>query len=127
MTRDGLAAALAAIGIPERQINMRATQIWHWIYLRGATDFSEMTNVSRDLRAALAAAYALTRPEIVTEQVSSDGTRLAAESAACGGVWPSAPTGPVTPRRSTAPWPLLPLRPSTSRYFQWLEKCDRSW
>ena len=75
MTRDGLAAALAAIGIPERQINMRATQIWHWIYLRGATDFSEMTNVSRDLRAALAAAYALTRPEIVTEQVSEDGTR----------------------------------------------------
>jgi len=75
LTRAGLAEALAAIGIPERQIGMRTGQLWHWIYLRGATDFAEMTNVSKDLRALLAAHYAITRPEIVTEQVSGDGTR----------------------------------------------------
>ena len=75
LTRAGLAEALTAIGIPERQVNMRAGQLWHWIYLRGATDFGQMTNVSKDLRAVLAAHYALTRPEIVAEQVSEDGTR----------------------------------------------------
>ena len=75
MTRDGLAAALFGANVPESQVNMRARQLWHWIYLRGATDFAAMTNVSKDLRAIFAAAFALTRPEIVTEQVSADGTR----------------------------------------------------
>ena len=75
LTRTGLSEALAAVGIPDRQINMRAGQLWHWIYLRGATDFNEMTNVSKDLRSVLAEHYALSRPEIVTEQVSEDGTR----------------------------------------------------
>ncbi len=50
LTRDGLAAALAGVGIPDRQVRMRAGQLWHWIYLRGATDFDEMTNISKDLR-----------------------------------------------------------------------------
>ena len=75
LTREGLAEALVAIGIPERQVNMRAGQLWHWIYLRGVTDFAAMTNIAKDLRTTLADAYALTRPEIVTEQVSEDGTR----------------------------------------------------
>ena len=75
LSRAGLSEALGAIGIPDRQINMRAGQLWHWIYLRGATDFSEMTNVSKDLRSVLAEHYALSRPQIVTEQVSEDGTR----------------------------------------------------
>ncbi len=75
LTREGLAEALVAIGIPEQQVNMRAGQLWHWIYLRGVTDFAEMTNIAKNLRTTLADAYALTRPEIVTEQVSEDGTR----------------------------------------------------
>ena len=54
---------------------MRTAQLWHWLYVRGATDFAEMTNVSKGLRADLAEAYAVSRPEIVTEQVSEDGTR----------------------------------------------------
>jgi 23S rRNA (adenine2503-C2)-methyltransferase len=75
LTRAGLADALAAAGIADRQVKMRAGQIWNWIYLRGATDFAEMTNISKDLRSALAGTFALTRPEIVTEQISEDGTR----------------------------------------------------
>ena len=75
LTRGGLAAALTAAGIPERQVRMRAGQIWHWLYLRGATDFAAMTNIAKDLRAELAEKFALTRPEIVTEQISDDGTR----------------------------------------------------
>ncbi|MCR4282759.1 MAG: 23S rRNA (adenine(2503)-C(2))-methyltransferase RlmN [Bauldia sp.] len=75
MTRQGLAAALAGAGVPERQVRMRAAQLWHWVYVRGATDFAAMGNVSKELRATLGEAFALTRPEIVTEQVSEDGTR----------------------------------------------------
>ena len=75
MTRSELAAALGRAGIPARQVNMRLGQLWHWIYVRGATDFAAMTNVSKELRADLAAHFRITRPEIVTEQVSEDGTR----------------------------------------------------
>ena len=75
MSRAELGQALAAIGVPAAQIRMRAGQLWHWLYVRGATDFAAMTNVAKGLRAALAEAYAVTRPEIVTEQVSEDGTR----------------------------------------------------
>ncbi len=74
-SRIELSAALAGIGIPERQARMRVAQLWHWIYIRGATDFEAMTNVSRELRSTLAGHFALSRPEIVTEQVSDDGTR----------------------------------------------------
>ncbi len=74
-TRAELAEALAAIGVPAREIRMRTAQLWHWIYHHGIHDFSAMLNVSKHLRAALAEAYTLERPEIVTEQLSTDGTR----------------------------------------------------
>ncbi len=54
---------------------MRAEQVWGWIYHYGVTDFAAMTNVAKDLRAKLAEHYSLARPEIVTQQVSQDGTR----------------------------------------------------
>lgn len=75
MTRDKLAEALRSIGIEERQLRMRVAQLWHWLYWRGATDFSGMTNVSKDLRARLAEHFVVGRPEIVAEQISVDGTR----------------------------------------------------
>jgi 23S rRNA (adenine2503-C2)-methyltransferase len=73
--RQGLRTALAGIGVPDKQLNMRVGQLWSWIYVRGATDFNDMSDVSKELRATLARAYCLDRPEIVTEQVSVDGTR----------------------------------------------------
>ena len=75
LTRAGLAEALAAVGVPEREHRMRVAQLWHWIYFQGATSFDAMLNVSKVLRATLAEAYTLARPEVVTEQVSRDGTR----------------------------------------------------
>jgi 23S rRNA (adenine2503-C2)-methyltransferase len=74
-TRAELAQALAAVGVPAREIRMRTTQLWHWIYHHGIRDFSAMLNVSKHLRAALAERYTLERPQIVTEQLSTDGTR----------------------------------------------------
>src|SRR5829696_2675377 len=75
LTRAELTARLAAIGLPERERKMRAAQLWHWIYFRGARSFEEMSNVGKALRARLAEAFTLERPEVVSEQVSKDGTR----------------------------------------------------
>jgi 23S rRNA (adenine2503-C2)-methyltransferase len=71
----GLTEAMADLGVPERQQRMRVNQLWRWIYARGATDFSEITDIAKDLRAELNAAFSIGRPEIVTEQISRDGTR----------------------------------------------------
>jgi 23S rRNA (adenine2503-C2)-methyltransferase len=73
--REGLGSALASIRVPEKQRRMRTAQLWSWIYARGAAGFDQMSDVSKDLRAALAGGYTLARPEIAAEQVSADGTR----------------------------------------------------
>ncbi|MEE4238271.1 MAG: 23S rRNA (adenine(2503)-C(2))-methyltransferase RlmN, partial [Anderseniella sp.] len=61
MTRPQLQAALERIGIPGHQSRMRASQLWHWLYHRGAASFSEMTNISKDLRARFADAFDISR------------------------------------------------------------------
>src|SRR5690348_4684154 len=75
LSRVQLAEALAALGVPERERKMRIQQLWHWIYVRGATSFDVMSSVSKDLRAVLDTHYTLARPEVVAEQISVDGTR----------------------------------------------------
>ena len=75
LTRDELASRLHAVGVPEDRLRMRAKQLWHWIYHRGAVEFGAMTTIGGALRAALAERYSLARPETVTEQRSEDGTR----------------------------------------------------
>ena len=75
LSRAELAAQLEALGVPERQSRMRVRQLWNWLYVRGATDFDGMTDIAKELRAELGRAFTLARPEIVTEQVSMDGTR----------------------------------------------------
>ena len=75
LSRAQLAEALATVGVPPAQRKMRVQQIWHWLYVRGACDFDAMTSVSKELRAALAANFTLERPEVVAEQISTDGTR----------------------------------------------------
>ena len=75
LSRRGLGLALAAIGVPDKQLRMRVNQLWGWLYVRGVTQFDQMSDVSKELRTKLAEAYTLARPEIVSEQVSIDGTR----------------------------------------------------
>jgi 23S rRNA (adenine2503-C2)-methyltransferase len=74
-SREELAQTLRETGVPEKQARMRAAQLWHWLYVRGASGFSRMHNISGPLRAALAEKFTIARPEIVTEQISQDGTR----------------------------------------------------
>ncbi|HEX4766083.1 MAG TPA: 23S rRNA (adenine(2503)-C(2))-methyltransferase RlmN [Lichenihabitans sp.] len=75
LDRTALAEALRALDVPERELRMRVTQLWQWIYGQGATRFEVMLNIGKALRGRLAEAYSLARPEVVSEQVSRDGTR----------------------------------------------------
>ncbi len=75
LTRAGLADALREIGTPDREIRMRVSQLWHWIYFQGAQNFDVMLNVSKAMRQRLAEHFSLARPEVVEELVSADGTR----------------------------------------------------
>ncbi|MDX5357686.1 MAG: 23S rRNA (adenine(2503)-C(2))-methyltransferase RlmN [Rhodobacterales bacterium] len=75
LTRDQLRAALIAAGTPEKQAKMRLGQIWQWVYHWGVRDFALMTNLAKDYRALLAEHFEIAVPEIVTRQISADGTR----------------------------------------------------
>jgi len=75
LTRDGLRDALIAAGTPEKQAKMRTTQLWQWIYQKGVRDFAAMTNLAKEYRALLAENFTVEIPEIVSRDVSADGTR----------------------------------------------------
>lgn len=75
LTRDAMRDALIAAGTPEKQAKMRVGQIWQWIYHWGVRDFDQMTNLAKDYRAMLAEKFTVAVPEVVTRQVSEDGTR----------------------------------------------------
>lgn len=75
LTRDGMRDALIENGTPEKQAKMRVGQIWQWIYQWGKRDFDEMTNLSKTYRAELGEKFVIEVPEVVTRQVSEDGTR----------------------------------------------------
>jgi 23S rRNA (adenine2503-C2)-methyltransferase len=75
LTRQELAEKLASVGVEASKAKMRAEQLWRWIYHYGVTDFAQMTNVAKELRTLLSEHFTLARPEIVTQQISTDGTR----------------------------------------------------
>src|SRR5882672_6954218 len=75
LSKPQMREALAGIGLDEREAKMRAAQLWNWIYVNGVTDFERMSNIQKGFRQKLADSFLLDRPEIVTEQVSVDGTR----------------------------------------------------
>jgi 23S rRNA (adenine2503-C2)-methyltransferase len=70
-----LTAALEAAGLEPKPARMRARQLWNWVYVHGARDFTALTNLAKDFRARMTEGFRLARPEIVTEQISEDGTR----------------------------------------------------
>ena len=75
LTREQLRDTLIAAGTPEKQAKMRVGQIWQWIYQKGVRDFDAMTNLSKVYRAELAERFTIDVPEVVSRQVSADGTR----------------------------------------------------
>ncbi len=78
LTRPELMQALAATvgaGQPDKWLRMRANQLWHWLYFRGATSFDEMTSISKEMRSRLVAHFTIGRPGASEALLSSDGTR----------------------------------------------------
>ena len=71
LSKDEFFAEIESIG----EKSFRAKQLWQWIYFHGKTDFEQMTNLSKPLREKLSQTYTLSRPKIVTEQLSKDKTR----------------------------------------------------
>ena len=70
LSKDELAAFLVEMG----EKSFRLKQIWQWLYVQGVKSFDEMTNLSKELRLKLESRFVLSRPKIVTEQISSDKT-----------------------------------------------------
>lgn len=75
LSKEEVQTALSSIGVKEKQLRMRANQLWHWLYFRGTTDFNDMTTMSLGLRQDLQDNFSIERPKIVSEQISVDGTR----------------------------------------------------
>jgi 23S rRNA (adenine2503-C2)-methyltransferase len=75
LPREGIRQALEEAGLEPRQAKLRAKQIWHQIYNRGATSFDAMSDIAKAQRAWFAERFVVGRPQVVVEQVSTDGTR----------------------------------------------------
>jgi len=75
LSRDAIREALAEAGMDSKQAKLRAKQILHQIYNRGATEFAAMSEIAKPHRAWLAERFVIGRPEVVEHLVSNDGTR----------------------------------------------------
>ncbi|WP_324749564.1 23S rRNA (adenine(2503)-C(2))-methyltransferase RlmN [Sphingomonas sp. LY54] len=75
LTRDQIRAELEKAGLDARQAKLRAKQIWHQIYNRGATEFSAMSDIAKAHQPWLAEHFVIERPEVVEHLLSTDGTR----------------------------------------------------
>ena len=75
LTRGALREVLIGMGTPEKQSKMRVNQIWQWVYQWGVRDFHAMTNLSKAYRAQLDEHFEIAVPEVVSKNVSADGTR----------------------------------------------------
>jgi 23S rRNA (adenine2503-C2)-methyltransferase len=75
LPRDAIRVHLEEAGLDARQAKLRAKQIWHWIYNRGAIRFADMTDIAKAQHPWLEERFVIGRPEVVEAQVSTDGTR----------------------------------------------------
>ena len=53
----------------------RARQLQKWVHQRNTSCFDDMTDLARDFRAQLTAQCVVQAPKVLTQQLSSDGTR----------------------------------------------------
>ena len=75
MSRAVMLEKLLEIGTPEKQVKMRAAQLWQWIYQKGERNFSQMSNLSKNYRELLSENFILDVPKVISKQCSKDGTR----------------------------------------------------
>ncbi len=75
LAKDAIRGELEAAGLDAKAAKLRAKQIWHWIYNRGAISFTQMTDIAKAQHPWLEERFVVGRPEVVEAQVSTDGTR----------------------------------------------------
>ena len=75
LTRAQMRDVLIEHGTPEKQAKMRVGQIWQWVYEKGVRDFAVMSNLAKTYRSELAEHFVIKVPEVVSKQISLDGTR----------------------------------------------------
>ena len=71
LDREALERTFGDAGLPR----YRARQVFRWLYARGVTDFSRMSDLGRELRSMLAERFRISTPELIREDRSADGTR----------------------------------------------------
>jgi len=71
LSKDEVEKILIKCGLQK----FRAKQVWHWLYYRGVTDFSLMSNIAKEVRQQLADTFDLSRPAISNELISTDGSK----------------------------------------------------
>ena len=67
---EGLAAHCESLG----EKRFRATQLFRWIHQRGASDFSQMSDLAKSLRAKLATTARIEGLPVISQHESADGT-----------------------------------------------------
>ena len=67
---DGLAAFCEQLG----EKRFRATQLFRWIHQKGASDFDQMSDLAKSLRAKLQGVAHIKALPVISEHVSADGT-----------------------------------------------------
>src|SRR5215467_8655093 len=75
LAKQEIRSEFESAGLDARQAKLRSKQVWHWIYNRGISDFSAMSDIAKPQRVWFAERFVISRPEVVEAQVSSDGTR----------------------------------------------------
>ncbi|TPG13597.1 23S rRNA (adenine(2503)-C(2))-methyltransferase RlmN [Sphingomonas oligophenolica] len=75
LSKLDLRMALETSQLDAKQAKLRAKQLFHWIYNRGVTDFSLMTDISKTMQPWLDQRFVISRPAVIEQQVSTDGTR----------------------------------------------------
>ncbi|MGD6766587.1 23S rRNA (adenine(2503)-C(2))-methyltransferase RlmN [Mammaliicoccus lentus] len=60
--------------VEQSEPKFRAKQIFDWLYVKRINSFSEMTNLSKELREKLAQSFEITTLEVAVKQESKDGT-----------------------------------------------------
>lgn len=70
LTREELRRFSEDLGLA----SYRGDQLFQWLYQKGARQFSEMTNLSKELRARLEEIAVINRINLVRQQESKDGT-----------------------------------------------------
>ncbi|WP_092483600.1 23S rRNA (adenine(2503)-C(2))-methyltransferase RlmN [Candidatus Ichthyocystis hellenicum] len=68
--RDGLSLFLKEKGYP----SYRSNQLFSWVHKRLVSDFSSMSDISRDLRREFSEIFSYSFPTIISESHSRDGT-----------------------------------------------------